>query len=51
MFLLLNSVQEMADMCVKAFETADKYRIPVMILSDGMMGQMMEPVVFPGNKQ
>lgn len=42
-----NSVQEMADMCVKAFETADKYRIPVMILSDGMMGQMMEPVVFP----
>lgn len=42
-----NSVQEMADMVVKAFETSDKYRIPSMILSDGMLGQMMEPVIFP----
>lgn len=42
-----NSVQEMADMVVKAFEKADQYRIPAMILSDGMLGQMMEPVVFP----
>ncbi|MGN0612976.1 MAG: 3-methyl-2-oxobutanoate dehydrogenase subunit VorB [Porcipelethomonas sp.] len=42
-----NSVQEMADMAVRAFETADKYRIPAMILSDGMLGQMMEPVVLP----
>ncbi len=42
-----NSVQEMADMTVRAFETADKYRVPAMILADGMLGQMMEPVVFP----
>ncbi|MCI7234004.1 MAG: 3-methyl-2-oxobutanoate dehydrogenase subunit VorB [Oscillospiraceae bacterium] len=41
------SVQEMADYAVKAFDTADKFRTPVMILSDGLLGQMMEPVVFP----
>lgn len=41
------SVQEMADFAVRAFDTADKYRMPVMILSDGLLGQMMEPVVFP----
>jgi 2-oxoglutarate ferredoxin oxidoreductase subunit alpha len=41
------SVQELADLTRKAFEYADKYRTPVMILQDGMMGQMMEPVVFP----
>ena len=29
-----------------AFDLADKYRTPVMILADGMMGQMMEPVIF-----
>ena len=40
--------QEMADLTRRAFELADKYRTPVMILSDGMMGQMMEPVVFSG---
>jgi 2-oxoglutarate ferredoxin oxidoreductase subunit alpha len=39
--------QEIADMTRSAFELADKYRTPVMILGDGMMGQMMEPVVFP----
>ncbi|MFH0826080.1 MAG: 3-methyl-2-oxobutanoate dehydrogenase subunit VorB [Pseudomonadota bacterium] len=39
--------QEIADMTRQAFELADKYRNPVMILGDGMMGQMMEPVVFP----
>jgi 2-oxoglutarate/2-oxoacid ferredoxin oxidoreductase subunit alpha len=39
--------QEIADLTRDAFELADKYRIPVMILGDGMMGQMMEPVVFP----
>ena len=38
------SVQEMADMTVKAFDLADKYRMPVMLLADGTMGQMMEPV-------
>ena len=38
------SVQEMADMTVKGFELADKYRITSMILADGTMGQVMEPV-------
>ena len=41
------TVQEMADYAYKAFDTADKYRIPVMILADGLLGQMMEPVVLP----
>ncbi len=39
--------QEIADMARYAFDLADKFRMPVMILGDGMMGQMMEPVVFP----
>ncbi len=39
--------QEIADMTVQAFNLADTYRTPVMILGDGMMGQMMEPVVLP----
>ena len=38
--------QELADLTMDAFDLADKYRSPVMILADGMMGQMMEPVVF-----
>ena len=38
------SVQEMVDMTFKGFELADKYQMPVMLLSDGTMGQMMEPV-------
>ena len=42
-----SSVQEMADFVVMAFENADKYRMPAMIFSDGLMGQMMEPVIFP----
>jgi 2-oxoglutarate ferredoxin oxidoreductase subunit alpha len=41
------SVQEIADLTFNAFNVADKYRTPVMMLSDGMMGQMKEPVVFP----
>jgi 2-oxoglutarate ferredoxin oxidoreductase subunit alpha len=41
------SGQELADLTVKAFEYADRYRTPVIILQDGMMGQMMEPVQFP----
>lgn len=40
------SVQELADLTMDAFDLADHYRNPVMILADGMMGQMMEPVVF-----
>lgn len=39
--------QELADMTFVAFDLADKYRTPVMILGDGLMGQVMEPVVFP----
>ena len=41
------SVQEMADYTIKAFDVADKYRVPVMLLADGTMGQMMEPVELP----
>ena len=41
------SVQEMADYTIKAFDVADKYRMPVMLLADGTMGQMMEPVELP----
>ncbi|MDR2531354.1 MAG: 3-methyl-2-oxobutanoate dehydrogenase subunit VorB [Oscillospiraceae bacterium] len=41
-----NSVQEMVDMTTKAFKIAEKYRTPVMILADGLLGQMMEPVNF-----
>ncbi len=40
------SVQEAAELTIKAFELADKYRNPVMILGDGCLGQMMEPVDF-----
>ncbi|MCL2065286.1 MAG: 3-methyl-2-oxobutanoate dehydrogenase subunit VorB [Candidatus Cloacimonetes bacterium] len=41
-----SSVQEFADMASEAFDIADKYRNPVMILADGMLAQMMEPVQF-----
>lgn len=39
-----SSVQEMADLTVKGFDLADKYRMTSMLLADGTMGQMMEPV-------
>jgi len=42
-----SNLQEMADLTVKAFEKADEYRNPVMILGDGVLGQMMEPVELP----
>ena len=42
-----NSVQEMADFVDLAFTLAFKYRTPAMILSDGVIGQMMEKVVLP----
>lgn len=42
-----NSVQEMCDFGMLAFELADKYRNPVYVLADGYIGQMMEPVDFP----
>ena len=40
------TAQELADLTMDAFDLADLYRTPVIILADGMMGQMMEPVVF-----
>jgi pyruvate/2-oxoacid:ferredoxin oxidoreductase alpha subunit len=42
-----HSVQEMADLTALAFELADRYRNPVVVLADGFIGQMMEPVAFP----
>ncbi len=38
------SVQEMAELTILAFELADKYRNPAIVLSDGYIGQMMEPL-------
>lgn len=40
------SVQEMAELTIRAFDMADQYRMPAMILADGTIGQMMEPVSF-----
>ena len=42
-----NSAQEMCDLTMLAFDLADKYRGPALVLADGFIGQMMEPVVFP----
>jgi len=44
------SVQECADLTYLAFDLADKYRMPVIVLADGMIGQMMEAVVLPPEK-
>lgn len=44
-----SSVQEMVDLVSKAYDLADKYRMPAMILADGLLGQMMEPVVIGDN--
>ncbi len=41
-----STVQEAADLMIDAFDMADQYRNPVMILGDGLIGQMMEPVEF-----
>lgn len=47
-----STVQEMVNLVGKAFDLGDKYRMPAMILADGMLGQMMEPVEIPqGNKE
>jgi len=43
-------IQECVDLIYEAFDIADKYRNPVMIFADGMMGQMMEPVELPEAK-
>ncbi len=45
-----STVQEMTDLVFAAFDLADTYRTPVMVLADGMLGQMMEPVVLPERK-
>lgn len=42
-----NSVQEMCDLTMKAFELSTKYRNPVVVLADGVLGQMIEPLKFP----
>ncbi len=42
-----STIQEAVDLTILAFHLADKYRNPVMIIGDGMIGQMMEPVEFP----
>jgi 2-oxoglutarate ferredoxin oxidoreductase subunit alpha len=41
------SGQELVTLTMKAFDLADDYRMPVVLLGDGLMGQMMEPVTFP----
>lgn len=41
------TVQELADYTIKAFEIADKYRVAVLLLGDGYLGQMAEPCVLP----
>lgn len=45
-----SSVQEMINLLTKAFDMADEFRMPAMILADGLLGQMMEPVEFPEAK-
>lgn len=42
-----STVQEMVNTVFEAFDLAEKYRMPAMILGDGLLGQMMEPVQFP----
>ncbi len=42
-----DSVQEAADLTYEAFDIADEWRMPVMILGDGVIGQMMEGIVLP----
>jgi 2-oxoglutarate ferredoxin oxidoreductase subunit alpha len=41
------SVQELADLTIKAFDLADKYRMVVILLGDGFTGQMSEPIIMP----
>ncbi|MDD4080454.1 MAG: 3-methyl-2-oxobutanoate dehydrogenase subunit VorB [Eubacteriales bacterium] len=45
-----SGIQEAADLVAEAFDLADIYRNPVMILADGMIGQMMEPIVWHERK-
>lgn len=45
------SVQEMVDLIMESFDIADYYRNPVMVMGDGTLGQMMEPVEFKTPKK
>ena len=46
-----SSVQEAVDLVTDAFDMADQYRVPVIILGDGILGQMMEPITFTKKEQ
>ena len=46
-----STIQESVDMMQQAFELAERYRTPVYVVSDGMLGQMMEPVTFARKKK
>ena len=45
------SIQEIVDMVGRAFDKADQYRMPAMLLADGALGQMMEPIAFPDESE
>lgn len=49
--LVPNSVQEMCDMTMAAFDVASRWRTPVYVLADGVLGQMIEPLRFPETSQ
>lgn len=46
-----HNVQEMMDFTIKAFDLSDKYRVPALIVTDGMIGQMIEAITIPEYKQ
>jgi 2-oxoglutarate ferredoxin oxidoreductase subunit alpha len=46
-----STVQETVDLIIEAFDLAEKYRQPVTIIADGLIGQIMEPVEFPELKK
>ena len=45
------SIQEIVDMVGRAFDKADQFRMPAMLLADGALGQMMEPIAFPDESE
>ncbi len=46
-----STLQELYDLCAEAFDVADRYRHPVMVLSEAALGQMMEPVMVRGRDE
>jgi 2-oxoglutarate/2-oxoacid ferredoxin oxidoreductase subunit alpha len=46
-----STVQELVDHTMLAFDIADEYRNPTLVLSDGILGQMMEPVIIPRDQK